>query len=435
MNTEGDVQDSMFPKLTAGPSLRATVERIVDTLLQKHTLKMCPNRHGLYPASSSQADISATGMHHTWLRDNVMVGHSLLATGEFDAAVRCAHGLMSFALTQAPKMEAIIEFPAFKHNMQDRPHARFDGQVLRETNQPWGHGQSDAWGYLAWFVAGLSCTSHMALSSEEEQLLFLIPRYMDAIEYHIDADNGTWEEDPKVNSSSIAACIAGLRAISRYAEVLGRGAASSAISALTEPLILRGFRTLNNHLPFESFPSRMIDAAVLFAVYPTGVISDRYMQDLVISLIQSRLAGPRGTRRYLGDSYYCQDYDQWFDQVTRSNDHGLSNALRNQFLEPGMEAQWCIFDPILSTIYGERYLERGELADLARQLRFANRSLSQVAPTFQCPELYYSSAGRWIPNVHTPLLWTQANLAIAIKTLRRSAERYQELSTERTSGG
>jgi phosphorylase kinase alpha/beta subunit len=132
--------------------------------------------------------------------------------------------------------------------------------------------------------------------------------------------------------------------------------------------------------------------------------------------------GPHGIRRYTGDSYFCQDYDRLFSPEERSADFSEHIAVRDAWLRPGFEAQWCLFDPLLSTIFGRRFQsDRSHTADLERQLAHFNRAIAQLTDDWQCPELYYSKGGVWSPNDHTPLAWTQANLAVALETIRTSA--------------
>ena|SRR5215469_12271165 len=49
-----------------------------------------------------------------------------------------------------------------------------------------------------------------------------------------------------------------------------------------------------------------------------------------------------------------------------------------------------------------------------------NRSLKQLTEDMQCPELYFFRHGNWVPNPHTPLAWTQANLALALSLMKKS---------------
>jgi hypothetical protein len=40
----------------------------------------------------------------------------------------------------------------------------------------------------------------------------------------------------------------------------------------------------------------------------------------------------------------------------------------------------------------------------------------------ECPELYFLKQGRYVPNAHTPLAWTQANQALALHLVKKSVE-------------
>ena len=102
---------------------------------------------------------------------------------------------------------------------------------------------------------------------------------------------------------------------------------------------------------------------------------------------------------------------------------------RDKLLKPGMEAQWCIFDPIIACIHGQRYLADGNPASLQLQIEATSRALSQLTPVgsrfpqYRCPESYFCEKGEWIPNDITPLLWTQANLWQALAMLQQSFEK------------
>ena len=94
------------------------------------------------------------------------------------------------------------------------------------------------------------------------------------------------------------------------------------------------------------------------------------------------------------------------------------------------EAQWCIFDPIISIIAGQRYLLNGDPSELQRQVLHLNRSLGQITGPdclkgeLRCPEAYYLEHGRYVPNDHVPLLWTQANLWLALLAMEKSSARF-----------
>jgi phosphorylase kinase alpha/beta subunit len=166
--------------------------------------------------------------------------------------------------------------------------------------------------------------------------------------------------------------------------------------------------------------NRRYDAALLFLVYPLGVVAPP-MADQILSDIDHFLQGEVGMRRYLGDSYWAPDYDERLPPEDLCRDFSQDMETRDVLLERiGDEAQWCIFDPILSAYYGQRFRESAAAGDLDRQTHHFERALAHVTPAWQCPELYYRKHGAFAQSPHAPLLWTQANLTIALSAIRAS---------------
>ena len=408
-------REQFFPTLTA-PALGSQLPALHEKLTESGTLIVEPNEHGVYAASESQNPDSLSGYQNAWLRDNVMVAYSKWICGDPQSAFKTFRGLTVFLQTQAAKMDAIIQLPRRKEEVNQRPHVRFDALTLREIGQTWAHAQNDALGYVLWFRFRLANESDFNLAPAERELYGLFPRYFKAIQYWQDFDSGAWEETRKLNSSSVGAVIAGLTETAKYLR------AGNPLPGLTEEyladLISLGCRTLDTQLPFEAPPERKTDAALLFLIYPLGIVRNEETKRLILSLVRARLLGPFGIRRYIGDSYYCQDYDEWFPPGARSADFSERIDLRDEFLQPGCEAQWCLFDPLLSTIYATQYLQYTTQEDfLHLQLEHMNRSISQIYQKARCPELYYLKNGHYVPNEHTPLAWTQANLAIGLHHL------------------
>jgi phosphorylase kinase alpha/beta subunit len=142
----------------------------------------------------------------------------------------------------------------------------------------------------------------------------------------------------------------------------------------------------------------------------------------------------------LGDSFWCQDYYRLLRAADRTRDFSNDMATRDQLLLPGMEAQWCLFDPVISTIFGRRYRKYRRPDDLAMQTFHLNRSFAHITGRsarcgsgpgqirigpFKCPELYHietveSGESELQPSEATPLLWTQANLVTALSSMERS---------------
>jgi phosphorylase kinase alpha/beta subunit len=167
-------------------------------------------------------------------------------------------------------------------------------------------------------------------------------------------------------------------------------------------------------------------------VYPLAVVT-RTQEDRILANVLGHLERDDGILRYRGDSYWCAGYKSLFSLAARTADYSIDLAARDRLLQPGTEAEWNLFDPIVSVIYGRRYLADRLPEDLAAQVRHLNRALAQitaddftvdgVARGGQCPEAYYvedPARGVRVPNDHVPLAWTQANLAIALSWMRRS---------------
>ena len=72
----------------------------------------------------------------------------------------------------------------------------------------------------------------------------------------------------------------------------------------------------------------------------------------------------------------------------RTRDFSDDMAARDALLERiGDEAQWCLFDPIVSAYYGRRFLAPAR-ADIEQQTLHFNRALAQITASWRCPELY-----------------------------------------------
>jgi hypothetical protein len=175
----------------------------------------------------------------------------------------------------------------------------------------------------------------------------------------------------------------------------------------------------------SSAKKRRYDGALLFLVYPLEVVGEA-MRGRILTDIAENLEGPYGIKRYIGDSYWAADYKEKLDPTQRTVDFSDRVEMRNKLLAPGQEAQWCLFDPIMSAAYGRRYQRTARRGDLNLQTYYFNRSLGQLTgkvkgfQEFQCPEAYYLERGRYVPNDQTPLLWTQANLLVALNLMEKS---------------
>ncbi len=409
----------------------ADVDRIVAFLTEQGTFRFPSLPNGLFSAAAGEGDdFALTGYANIWVRDNIHIAHAHWVIGETIAAVKTVRALLDFYRKSQHRFTDIIEGRADANEPMQRPHVRFRGD-LTELSEKWSHAQNDALGYWLWLTSKLASAGDLVLEREDVAVLVLLLKYWKTIEYWKDEDSGHWEETRKVAMSSVGVAVAALREFKHWlATPAGEQARAvlPEVDSLVEELWDEGIATLGKNLPHESGPSgldtdRPFDAALLFLMYPVD-LWDGEVRHEVLENVQNHLMGQIGIRRYLGDSYWCADYKTLLQADERTADFSDNLDARDRLLKPGLEAQWCIFDPILSVIYGRRFLKFGVASDRESQLLHLQRSLSQLTTSesrfgaYRCPESYFCEAGKWVPNDITPLLWTQANLRLALHFMR-----------------
>jgi phosphorylase kinase alpha/beta subunit len=407
------------------------IESIVTFLNAQKTFEFPALKTGLFSAALLNSDTSYTGYSNVWVRDNVHIAHALYVLGKTEVAIRAMQTLMAFFEKYRHRFEDIIDNRVTPQNPMNRPHIRFNGQTLTEVDEEWSHAQNDALGYFLWLYCILIRDGLIKPTRKTVEMLALFPLYFQAIAYWEDEDSGHWEETRKVEASSIGTVVAGLKAFKQLkmkpefiafcCQYKGR----IVNPRLLDELLEKGYTALNQILPAECIETdplknRRYDAALLFLIYPLGVLQDK-IADQILADVQQHLVRDYGVCRYLGDSFWFADYKSILLSQQRTADFSGNITERNVFLKPRQEAQWCLFDPILSIIFGQKFQKTLEVSYLAQQIHYLNRSLGQLTAVnsvfggFKCPELYYLAQGKYTPGDATPLLWTQANLALALK--------------------
>ena len=412
----------------------ADVLRLMDFLRGAGTFHFPVLDTGLHPAAHVAHD-DTSGYASVWVRDNAHVAHAHWIDGRPDAAARVVEGLAKFFTTQAARIRAVLDGAADATDPMHRPHIRFDGRKLAEIDERWAHAQNDALGYFLWVASKLIAERQLRPSPELTTALAGTALFLDKIEYWRDEDSGHWEETRKRSASSVGTALAGLAALELLHErsilenelvFAGRTLTRAKLRGMVEA----GRSTLLEHLPHECVDDdprkrRGADAALLFLIYPLEIVDDS-VADRIIEVVMRDLVGDIGVRRYRGDSYWCADYKTLLAAEARCADYSDDISGRDALLRDGEEAQWCIFDPILSAAYGRRYQQTGSAEALAKQTEFLNRSLAHLTADdsrfggLRCPESYYLEAGRYVPVDQTPLLWTQGNLLTALRMMERS---------------
>ena len=407
------------------------VDDILGFLTAHGTFRFAPLPTGLFPAAGlDPAAAALSGYGNVWVRDNVYIALAHEKAGRLDSAVAVVTALAGFYGKYSKRFKDIVAGLADPNIVMNRPHVRFDGLNLAENHEPWAHAQNDALGYFLWMYCRLA---RRGLLEPDGELLALFALYFERIRYWQDEDSGHWEEERKVEASSIGPVVAGLRQLRELLTAkpgMACRSGSRVIGAgFVGELMTAGEVALAAILPSESAgpKARRYDAALLFLIYPLAVVDD-VMAGQIVQDVTTHLQGEYGIRRYLGDSYWTADYKDKLPPQERTADVSQGQSGRDALARPGEEAQWCIFDPVVSIIAGRRYLQTREPADLDQQVYYLNRSLGQITGPdcpqgeLLCPEAYYMEHGRFVPNDHVPLLWTEANLWMALLAMGDSAK-------------
>jgi phosphorylase kinase alpha/beta subunit len=417
----------------------ADVRNLTAFLTEQGTFRFPTLPNGLFSAAAGEGgDFELTGYRNIWVRDNVHIAWAHWSVHrDAGTAGRCVLSLLEFFRRHRHRFEDIIDGRADAADPMNRPHIRFDGATLSELPEKWSHAQNDALGALLWLTCRLVQDGAVAVDAIDWAIPALLVKYWTTIAVWHDEDSGHWEEVRKVAASSIGCATAGLELLLTL--MTTRDDVAAAMNSCGVTCNTAGIQTLIEHcrsalrsiLPAECIAGdatqrRRYDAALLFLIHPLDVIRDRPLEDQILADVAGHLQGPIGIRRYPGDSYWCADYRDLLSAETRTADFSDNLADRDRLLRPGMEAQWCLFDPIVACIHGRRYQQSRHAADLQAQRAATGRALAALTdgtgrfPAYRCPESYFCEHGQWIPNDITPLLWTQGNLLQALAMLECS---------------
>ncbi|MDD2402628.1 MAG: glycoside hydrolase family 15 protein [Clostridia bacterium] len=407
-----------------------TLNEIIYFLEDKGIFDFPVLNNGLFPAahySSTDNERNYLNYDFVWLRDNIHIAHTHYILGKYDIVKKNINTLISFYIKYLWRFEKIINNKLSYNTPNNRPHIRFYGETLEECPVKWAHAQNDAFGAFIWLLCKLIDEDILVVTQDIKCILLVTVKYLIIIKYWEDEDSGYWEETRKINASSIGTVIAGLQMMNKiYPKLNGKFGKLSVDSSEINYALRKGKIALKKILPYESIQNgkeRKVDAALIFLIYPYNVVSD-IISKMILKNVKNSLEGKYGIRRYLGDSFWCSNYKCKLSPEDRTKNFSDHLAERDTLFESGTEAQWCIFDSIISTIYGHEYLKTKEKFFLEKQIYYLNRSLYQITSencplgAYKCPEAYYLSNGLWIPNDATPLLWSQANLCIALTCMK-----------------
>ena len=322
-------------------------------------LKQMQYPTGLFAASRMT---DKTGYNLAWIRDNVYTTLGLEAAKKYSIVKKTLRALLDILLKHEYKIEwAIREKP--KHHYQ-YIHARYDPITMEEIWEEWGNKQNDAIGAFLFRIGDLE-EKRVKIVRDENDLRILqkLVCYLQSIGYWHDKDNGMWEENEEVHASSIGACVAGLKKISKFVDV-------------PQNLIKKGEEALNKLLPRES-ETKEIDLALLSLIYPYNIATQE-QRDAILKNIEGKLVKEKGVIRYTGDKYHYRNG----------------------------EAQWTKGLPLLAIIY--KQINKPD-----KYAFYMRKTIQVMNEKGELPELYYANSQEH--NENCPLAWSQALFVVGLK--------------------
>ena len=323
-------------------------------------LKQMQYPSGLFAASRMTVK---TGYNLAWIRDNVYTAIGLEAAQKYSLVRKTMHALLDVLLKHEYKIDwAIKEKP--KHHYQ-YIHARYDPITMEEIWEQWGNKQNDAIGALLFKISDLEEKGIKIIRNENDiRVLQKLVYYLKSIEYWHDKDNGMWEENEEVHASSIGACVAGLKKISKIVNV-------------PKDLIKKGEKALNKLLPRES-ETKEVDMALLSLIYPYN-IATKEQRNAILKNVEQKLIKEKGIIRYAGDRYHYKNG----------------------------EAMWTKGLPWLAIIY--KQMNKPD-----KYAFYMRKTMEAMNKKGELPELYYADGKEH--NENCPLAWSQALFVASLRS-------------------
>ncbi len=346
-----------------------------DELIKKHLkiLKSLQYKTGLFAASKKTVK---TGYDKSWLRDNFYETIAFEIIGDWKTVERTYNAILKIFLKYEYKIDqAIKEKPveSFK-----RIHARFNPETFEEFWEEWGNKQNDAIGCILFRVGELEYNQKRCILKTKDHIRIInkLVQYLQAIEYWHDKDSGMWEEDEELHASSVGACVAGLKSVSRLSSI-----------AVPIYLIKKGENALKTLLPRES-EKKFVDLSLLSLIWPYNVVNEE-QRNQILNNVEYHLLRERGAIRYKGDRYYNKNIDHVSE-----------------------EAEWTFGLSWLAIIY-----EKMGNMEKAKELI---KDLIAVDTPEGMPELYFSNSPEY--NENTPLGWSESLFIVALYEMNQRIE-------------
>jgi phosphorylase kinase alpha/beta subunit len=342
-----------------------------DLILQHiDILRSLQYKSGLFAASSKSV---STGYDKSWLRDNFYECLAFEVINDWKTVQKTYEGIIKILEKHEYKIKAAIQKKP--QEKWEYIHARYNPETFDEFWEDWGNKQNDAVGAILFKLGELylhkenGVSFNILKSKEDLYLVQLIVDYLQSIQYWHDPDSGMWEEDEEIHASSVGACVAGLKMISKVPGI-----------NVLHTLIQHGEETLAKLLPRES-EKKFVDLALLSLIYPYQVVTKSQTRK-ILDNVEYHLLRKHGVLRYKNDHYYNKNPD------------GISE-----------EAEWTFGLSWLSIIYAK-------LGDKTKAKHYEKLALATINKKGEEPELYFSNSTEH--NENSPLGWAESLLVVAL---------------------
>lgn len=335
------------------------LEKILENLYKVNNLLRKPYS-GLYVASLGEHYVN-----YVWVRDCYYQTKPMLKK-EPEAYIQTYRSLLDYYkglnYKYDNKVDHLIKKPFPLDNIRFL-HPRFYPN-LKEITGDWGNLQIDAIGYFFLGIAeGMKEGLDIIRDDSDVEIINKLINVLVSIKYWTIHDNGIWEENTEIHSSSIGAVLGGLTAL----EDVG----------FNMPLKIynNAKKTLQTLLPNESI-TKNVDLSLLTLIYPFNII-DETNKELILKNVHELLEKERGIIRYIGDKYY--------------NVNG--------------EAEWTFGFAYLFFSYVDTDFDLAE--------KYLEKLLLLIDENGFVPELYFSNTDK--PNDNNPLGWSVAMTILTIE--------------------
>lgn len=359
------------------PRIRIDYEKV----LKRHVknLEKLQKSSGLFMASAHSVK---TGYDKAWLRDNFYECLAFEYIDRWDVVAKTYRAILDIFLKHEAKIDAAIAEKPTDRN--DFIHPRYHPDSFEQFWEDWGNKQHDAVGAILFRIGELEQKPgfHIVSSAADRRIIQKLVNYLASIEYWLEPDNGMWEENEEVHASSVGACVAGLKKVSKLSYIkVPRG------------LITKGEAVLAKLLPRES-QEKFVDLALLSLIFPYNIVPAKE-RDEILANVEYHLVKDLGVLRYKGDRYYNRDSVDGTSQ----------------------EAEWTFGLSWLAIIYQQ-------LGNTAKAREFMQRSMATINSVGDIPELYFSHSE--VHNENSPLGWSESMFIVALHLFLEKHSRGEE---------